>query len=120
MRRVYEIDGACFSTLTEFFDEVSRVLLPGVNWGRNLNAFADVLGGGFGTPEEGYVIRWENSHISRERLGYPETARQLQSWFQNCHPSGRDSLLRKLNDARRYRGPTIFDWIVEIIEREGG
>jgi hypothetical protein len=29
MQRTYEIDGARFSTLEEFYDEISRVLIPG-------------------------------------------------------------------------------------------
>jgi hypothetical protein len=120
MRRVYEIDGLRFSTLAEFFDEIGRVMLPGVDWGKSLDAFADVLSGGFGTPEEGYIIRWANSHISRQRLGYAETVRELQFWLAHCHPTGREAILKRLDDARRHQGATVFDWLVEIIEREGG
>lgn len=46
----YEIDGSRFSTLEEFFDEISQVLIPGVFWGHNLDGFNDILRGGFGTP----------------------------------------------------------------------
>ena len=48
---LYEIDGKNFSTLEEFYDEISRVLIPGAQWGRNLDAFNDILRGGFGTPD---------------------------------------------------------------------
>ena len=68
---VYEIDGRDFSTLDEFYQVVSRVLIPGAQWGQNLDAFNDILCGGFGTPEGGFVLRWKNSAVSRERLGYP-------------------------------------------------
>jgi hypothetical protein len=44
--REYEIDGRRTTSLNAFFAEVSRVLLPGVSWGRNLDAFDDVLYGG--------------------------------------------------------------------------
>jgi len=74
---VYEIDGHDFATLQEFYGVVGRVLIPGANWGHNLDAFNDILRGGFGTPEGGFVLRWKNSAVSRERLGYPETVRQL-------------------------------------------
>jgi RNAse (barnase) inhibitor barstar len=37
---VYEIDGARFDTLEEFFDEISTVLISGSEWGRNLDAFS--------------------------------------------------------------------------------
>ena len=66
---VFEIDGARFSTLEEFYDEVDRVLIPHAWWGRNLDAFNDILRGGFGTPECGFEIRWKDHQLSQERLG---------------------------------------------------
>ena len=36
-KSVYEIDGCDFATLEEFFDAVSRVLIPGAEWGHNLD-----------------------------------------------------------------------------------
>lgn len=66
---VFEIDGARFSTLEEFYDEVDRVLIPHAAWGRNLDALNDILRGGFGTPEGGFEIRWKHHQLSRKRLG---------------------------------------------------
>jgi RNAse (barnase) inhibitor barstar len=65
----YEIDGQNFSTIDGFYDEISRVLIPGATWGRNLDAFNDILWGGFGTPEDGFVLVWKNHDVSRQRLG---------------------------------------------------
>jgi RNAse (barnase) inhibitor barstar len=113
------IDGARFSTLEEFYDEISRVLIPGADWGRNLDAFNDILRGGFGTPPEGFILRWQNSRLSRRRLGYRETVRQLQLRLGHCHPSSRQSVQTELEWARREKGPTVFDWLVEIIEDHG-
>lgn len=62
------IDGARFSTLDEFWNEVERVLIPGATWGRNLDAFNDILAGGFGTPEGGFRLVWLNARRSREVL----------------------------------------------------
>ena len=45
---IYEIDGARFSTLEGFYNEISQALIPGVDWGHNLDAFNDILRGGFG------------------------------------------------------------------------
>jgi RNAse (barnase) inhibitor barstar len=73
LKPVYEIDGREFATLQEFFALISRVLIPDAEWGHNLDAFNDILRGGFGTPEGGFVFRWANSTISRERLGHRET-----------------------------------------------
>lgn len=111
----YEIDGAAFSTLEEFYAEISRKLIPGVDWGRNLDAFNDVLRGGFGTPEEGFILRWKDSALSRQRLSYPETIRQLEIRLQRCHPTNRDSVASDLEHAKKGIGPTVFDWLVEIL-----
>src|ERR671911_2815289 len=86
----YEIDGKNFSTLEGFYDEISRVLIPGAWWGRNLDAFNDILRGGFVTPESGFTLRWLNHDVSRRRLGYDETVRQLELTLQRCHPSHRE------------------------------
>lgn len=114
-KRIYDINGNEFSTLEEFFDVVSRVLIPGTQWGRNLNAFNDILRGGFGTPEEGFVIRWSNSALSRKRLGYPETVRQLERHLMRCDFSNRQGIGEDLERARRNEGSTVFDWLLEII-----
>ncbi len=65
---VLEIDGARFSDRASFYAEVSEQLIPGASWGGNLDAFNDVLRGGFGTPGGGFVLRWKNAELSRERL----------------------------------------------------
>lgn len=119
LRKTFEIDGANFQTLDEFFEEISRVLVPGVTWGRNLNAFNDLLRGGFGTPDGGFQLRWKNSSISRERLGYPETIRQLEKALGRCHPSNQASIEHDLSIAQTHRGPTVFDWLMDIIRVHG-
>lgn len=115
-KMVYELDGKDFTTLEGLFDEVSRVLIPGADWGRNLDAFSDILQGGFGTPDSGFVLRWKNAHLSRERLGYAETIRQLERRLQSCHPSNRELVWMQLHHARNNQGPTVFDWLIQIIE----
>lgn len=110
------IDGTAFSTLEEFFEEVSRVLIPGVYWGRNLDAFNDILRGGFGTPDDGFTLRWRDHEESRRRLGYPETVRQLEIRLNRCHPSSRERVRADLAEAIAGTGPTVFDWVIEIIQ----
>jgi len=116
---VYELDGSQMSTLADFYAEVSRVLIPGSDWGKNLDAFNDILRGGFGTPEGGFTIRWRSHEVSALRLAYPETVRQLEFRLQRCHPSNRASVSADLERARRGEGPTVFDWLVEIIRKHG-
>jgi hypothetical protein len=46
-------------------------LLEDHNWRGNLDAFNDILRGGFGTPEDGFVFRWLDAQRSRQALGDP-------------------------------------------------
>ena len=115
----YRIDGARFSTLEEFFDEVTRVMIPDDFWGHNLDAFDDILHGGFGTPDEGFELIWDNADLSRDRLGYPETVRQLELRLKRCHRSWRPFVAAQLDQARAGQGDTVFDWLIEIIEDHG-
>lgn len=42
---------------------------PGGCFGRNLDAFADCLTGGFGTPEDGdFTVEWRDHDVSRRAL----------------------------------------------------
>jgi RNAse (barnase) inhibitor barstar len=113
------IDGNRFETLEGFYDEFSRQLIPGCPWGRNLGAFNDILRGGFGTPEEGFVLVWANHQRSRESLGYAETVRQLRLRLKHCHPANVVVIRADLEAAKSHEGPTVFDWLVEIIRDHG-
>ncbi|WP_235904736.1 barstar family protein, partial [Patiriisocius marinus] len=67
-----KIQGNNFSNLADFFDEVERKMTKGLDWkiGQNLNAFNDVLRGGFGIHDcdEDYKLIWENSQKSKSEL----------------------------------------------------
>jgi RNAse (barnase) inhibitor barstar len=117
--KTYEIDGHDFSTLEGFYDQISQIVIPGATWRRSLDAFNDILWGGFGTPVEGFVLRWKNHEVSRERLGYPETVRQLEKRLERCHPTNREIVRRELDLARAGKGQTAFDWVVEILTDHG-
>lgn len=115
MHPVRELDGARFETLEGFYDEVERVLIPGATWGRNLDAFNDVLRGGFGTPEGGFTLRWVNAARSRRALSHEETARWLEARLPKVHPSNRRRVTERLEAARRGEGETLFETLVELV-----
>ena len=116
---VIEIDGARCVDLEGFWEEVSRQLIPGAEWGRNLDAFNDILRGGFGTPEGGFVLRWTNSQRSRAALGYEETVRWIERKIERCHPDNVPSFRSDLEAALAGRGQTLFGLLVEIIRSHG-
>jgi RNAse (barnase) inhibitor barstar len=115
----YTIDGNAFSTLEGFFEEISRVVIPGARWGHNLDAFNDILRGGFGTPAEGFELVWKDHAVSQGRLGYAETARQLEKRLTRCHPTNREHVAQDLAAAKSGSGSTVFDWLVDLIRDHG-
>lgn len=72
LRSEFIIDGNNFSTMAGFYDEVERVFTFGLDWriGRNLDAFDDILTGGFGRHEDGEPIhiKWINYNKSCREL----------------------------------------------------
>jgi RNAse (barnase) inhibitor barstar len=114
-----EIDGSRFDSLSGFWDEISTRLIPGAAWGRNLDAFDDILRSGFGTPKGGFRLRWVNFERSREILGYPETIRSLERKLQECDPENVNFVKEALESARRSEGPTLADTIITIIKIHG-
>lgn len=105
------IDGSRFDGLEGFFDEVTRVLFDGASWGRNLDAFDDLL--------EATPVRWTNSARSREQLGHEETARWLEERVPRVHASNRKTFELRLAAARRGEGTTLFDTLTEIMRERG-
>jgi RNAse (barnase) inhibitor barstar len=94
---VLVIDGARFADLDGFAREFSR-LLRDYTWRGNLDAFNDILRGGFGTPENGWVLRWLNSERSRNALG-PTLFDQLVDIIRDHGPGGaqwRDGVVLEL------------------------
>ncbi len=67
------IDGRNIHTLNDFFEQIEQKLTYKTNFktGRNLNAFKDLLGGGFGLHEyaEPLHIVWIYAEESRQSLG---------------------------------------------------
>lgn len=118
-RLTFVLDGDRIASLESFYDEFSRVILPGQFWGKNLDALDEILSGDWLPNVPVIEIIWANSHNSKTRLGYEETVRQLETRLQHCHPLNRPILMRELEAARQQKGPTVFDWLLEIFkERE--
>src|SRR5687768_13213152 len=69
---VLVVDGARFHSFEGFAREFSR-LLSEHEWRGSLDAFNDILRGGMGTPDGGFVLRWLNAERSRRVLGYDAT-----------------------------------------------
>ena len=70
MTRIIQIDGRKIKTAKDFYREIGRAVNgPDGYFGNNLDALADCLRGGFGTPaDEPYEFDWQHSDLSRRHL----------------------------------------------------
>jgi RNAse (barnase) inhibitor barstar len=115
-KKEYVLEGSRIDSLERFYDEYAEhVIAPHMYFGRNLDAFRDTLKGGFGTPDDGFIIRWKDSEVSRGNLGYPATIRYLEQKLQWCHPENREFVKSEIEDAKHGVGPTVFDTLLRIL-----
>lgn len=66
-KKTFILRGEKIKSLETFYDEACEVLCGGWRgFGRNLNAFTDILRGGFGSFDGGEKITviWKNFHLS--------------------------------------------------------
>jgi RNAse (barnase) inhibitor barstar len=121
--RTIMLDGREIFNLSSFYDEVESKLTKDLGWdmGRNLDAFNDVLRGGFGVFDYDEPVRlvWKHSEESQADLGWEETVEYLQSKLGACHPSNVPLVKEDLEKAERKQGETLFDLIVGIIREHG-
>ena len=98
-RQVFTIDGRKFSNMKGFYQEVEAVFTDGLGWhiGDNLDAFNDVLRGGFGRHEYGEPIhiRWISYDKSIRDLG-KEKMDEIEEIILDTDNSGHDCTLEKL------------------------
>jgi RNAse (barnase) inhibitor barstar len=119
MRREFLIDGNDFNDIEGFYSEIDRLLTKDLTWdtGHNLDAFNDILRGGFGVHEYGEPIKivWKNFALSRKAFGYEATVEHYEKMLSHCHPSNEKSVKALLSDAKNRTGETLLDKIVHII-----
>jgi RNAse (barnase) inhibitor barstar len=111
----YVLDGRRTITLTAFYAEVSQVLLSGQPWGENLDALHAVLRGNYGFLPETFRLVWRDAKVAQAALGYPETVHQLKQRLRDCHPTILIKTAWALRAALQEQGPTVYDWLVELI-----
>ena len=119
MRKDFIIDGENFDDIEGFYREIDNLLTKDLDWetGHNLDAFNDILRGGFGVHEYGEPIKiiWKNFAKSRKDFGYEATVKLYEGFLTVCHPSNVGLVQQKLSDAKSRTGETLMDIIVGII-----
>lgn len=110
---IYQIDGNHFDDFAGFIVEMNRGYIShvGGNWEGNLDAFHDY----FSWSDQPLVLRWRNSAKSQKDFGYEAMTDWLRGNLERCHPANRTSVEARLALAENRSGPTLFDWLVEIV-----
>ena len=100
-----------FSSLEEFYEEVSLIFLKDENWKvGTLDGFDDILYG-----YKGELI-WKNSQKSKEDLGFELTKEFYENKIRQGKPFNVKLIQQKLDDLIDGKGQTLFEILVEIIE----
>ncbi|MBD1909172.1 MULTISPECIES: barstar family protein [unclassified Leptolyngbya] len=118
MKPEYVIDGRRTTTLEAFYQEIGQVLLGGKAWDENLDALPLVLRGDYGQLPETFRLVWQEASYAQSALGYNETVRQLLQRLRDCPPTVLIKTAWALRAALRGQGPTVYDWLVEIIQSQ--
>jgi hypothetical protein len=110
----YTIDCRQVGTFAEFVEAANAGLIrpAGGQWDGNLDAFNDYLA----WPEDDeYELEVEDAGRCRAALGHEAMAEWLRQKLHGCHPTARPSIEKRLADAERGQGLTLFDTLREII-----
>jgi len=113
------INGDNFSDLESFYNEIDRVLTKDLDWdtGHNLDAFNDLLRGGFGVYEyeEPIKLIWKNISKSKTDLGLEATKKWYERKITENKNENQQFFKDKLKELTDKKGQTLFDIIIEII-----
>jgi hypothetical protein len=119
MAQEFIIKGGNIIDIATFYQEINRVFMQDENWkiGESLDAFNDMLYGGFGAikTNEGTTLIWKNIEISRKALGYDATREYYLNKLLPDSPFNKKHFRHKLKELESGEGQTYFDIIIEII-----
>lgn len=113
------INGSLVRDIPSFYEEMNRVFMAGENWrmGNNLDAFNDVLHGGFGAiaGKEPVRLLWKSMEQSRQALGYEATRKYYEEKLQPGSPFNKAYFSKQLAALDNGTGKTYFDILLGII-----
>lgn len=94
--KTFVLDGNNFCDIEGFYSEIDKILTKDLDFktGHNLNAYNDLLRGGFGVHEyeEPIVLQWLNFEKSKRELGDEFILLVLEITL-DCNNSGHDCKL---------------------------
>jgi RNAse (barnase) inhibitor barstar len=119
MHQQIVINGSNIHDLKSFYAEVNRVFMSNETWeiGESLDAFNDLLYGGFGILQNNKLAKiiWLDIEKSRTALGYDATRSYYLAKLQPDSPFNKQYFREKLDELEHRNGQTFFDIVMEII-----
>lgn len=120
MEQQFTIEGSRINSIPDFYAEINRVCMTGEDWqlGNSLDAFNDLLYGGFGAFKgaASVTLIWKDMAHSREALGVDATRKYYADKLQPESPFNKEHFAQKLEALNSGAGQTYFDILIEIIE----
>lgn len=119
MKKEIIINGSRIHDKTSFYEEINRKFMQNESWqlAESLDAFDDLLYGGFGAirEKEEITLIWENFEANREALGTEFTISYYQEKLK--YPDDFDSsvIQKRLDALKEGKGQTYFEILQEII-----
>lgn len=113
------IRGRYIRDIPSFYAEVNRVFMADEDWklGESLDAFNDLLFGGYGViagPELVELV-WEDIEASRAALGIETTRTYLTAKLRQPELYSVSIIHQQLDQLEKGNGSTYFDTILNII-----
>ena len=119
MVKQIEIEGNSINDIASFYEEINRVLMAGESWqiGPSLDAFDDLLYGGYGTLQgaESIELIWHHIDHSSKALGYQATRAYYLDKLRPGSPFNKKLFAEKLGALEAGRGETYFESILAIL-----
>ncbi|MCC5612642.1 barstar family protein [Nostoc sp. CHAB 5834] len=119
MVKQIEIKGNAINDIVSFYEEINRVFMAAESWtiGQSLDAFDDLLYGGYGALQGAQRIElvWHNMDHSRKALGYQTTRLYYLDKLRPGSPYNKKLFAEKLGALEGGTGETYFDSIMSIL-----
>lgn len=105
--------------IASFYEEINRVFMSGESWriGQSLDAFNDLLYGGYGALQGAQSVElvWHHMDHSRKALGDQTTQGYYLDKLKPGSPYSKKLFAEKLEALDNGTGETYFDCIMTIL-----
>jgi len=119
MKKEIIIDGTRIFDKSSLYAEINRHFMKNESWqlGESLDAFDDLLYGGFGEIKENEEVRliWGNFEENKKLFGFDFTLNFYDEKLKDSERFDSKGIQFKIDKLKKGEGQTYFDIILEII-----